>query len=112
MNADLLSQILFLGIVNSILMNGIMVTVKKYVPKLDDGSRLSTSINLVIVYVGAFLLSFTLKSETVYEKIVYGLCVGSVAITVYKTVVQAMLDSVPNFISGVFNLISNLTTKK
>jgi len=95
---ELLVSVLGFSVVVSCVSAGIKKTIKVIMNKADD-DKLNKWIGLGLVYGFGILGGFLLKNEyivAIWEKIVYGVFIGSITVLLYESAIKHVKNLIPS----------------
>lgn len=89
-------QVIYFSIINSFVVFGILSTIKK----LADKEKLHRFIGVVLTYCVGFIMGFMIAGVDIWwQKLVYGLAIGSCSVAVYKSATKSLLEIIPTVVN-------------
>lgn len=89
---ELIQEIIFYSVINSFVVFGILQTIKRIL----ETETLNRFVGLGITYGIGVLMGFMLQFQVpTWQKIMFGVFIGSCSVSVYKSATQSLLDLIP-----------------
>lgn len=99
-------QVFFYSILNSIVTYGLLCTIDKLIDPLDKKEdKHHPFVALTLTYGIAMSMGFLVRSTylngNIWPYILIGICIGSVSVAAYKSVIKSFLEIIPRMVEKV-----------
>ena len=97
----LVKEVVFYSIVNSFVVFGIMNTILKILDKEEVNRFVGLGVTYFTGMIFGFMFSY--DGTPLWQKFVWGISVGAVSVSIYKSAVQSLLTIIPSLVDRIFN---------